>query len=139
MPKVQIFGIYFLFFLNVIFYKSIYASPMLQIFERLIFSLFFAFIILEQSFSNDSLFKLGKWKFSNYLGSASFGLYCYHGVLITIFIKLSEHYTWNFSAFQIFILNPLILFLATIAVTALSYEFFEKRILKFKEKFRTVA
>lgn len=137
LPKIQIFSIYFLMFLNIIFYKSIYCTSLLQTFERLIFSLFFGFIIFEQSFCTESIFRFGKWKWSNYLGNASFGLYCYHGVIITIFIKLSEHYGWSFSAFQIFILNPLLLLALTIAVTIASYEIYERKFLILKDKFRS--
>ena len=133
--KTQIAIVYFLFLLNLIFYRTIYSMPILQVFERLIFSLFFGFIIFEQSFSEQSLFKLGKWKVPNYLGNASFGLYCYHGVVITIFIKLSEHFLWNETPVTVFILNPILIFVVTIAVTSLSYELAEKRILKLKNRF----
>jgi peptidoglycan/LPS O-acetylase OafA/YrhL len=133
--KAQIGSIYFLFFLNVIFYKDLYASPTMQIFERLIFSLFFGFIIFEQAFSEVPFINMGKWKISNYFGHASFGLYCYHGIVITLFIKLSEHFAWDFSLFQVTFLNPALLLLATMGVTYLSYEILEKRILKYKKQF----
>jgi peptidoglycan/LPS O-acetylase OafA/YrhL len=135
MTRPQIGSIYFLFFLNVIFYKDLYSGPTMQIMERFIFSLFFAFIIFEQSFCDDSLFKMGKWKFTNYFGNASFGLYCYHGIVISIFIKLAEKYNWQANLLQVTFLNPLILLAITLIISYLTYEFYEKRFLKLKQGF----
>ncbi len=135
MDKAQIGSIYFLFFLNVLFYKDLYSGATMQVFERLIFSLFFAFIIFEQSFCDASLFKLGKWKFTNYYGHASFGLYCYHGLVISVFIKLAEVNKWNFSLLQVAFFNPIVLLGITLLITFLSFEFFEKGFLKLKNRF----
>ncbi|MBK9801123.1 MAG: acyltransferase [Bacteroidetes bacterium] len=134
-PKAQVASIYFLLFLNIIFYKDIYDNQVMQVLERLIFSLFFAFIIFDQCFSDASLFKLGRWKFTNYFGNASFGLYCFHGIVISIFTKLAETYAWKFSLWQVSIFNPLILLLLTLVMSFLSYELLEKHIIKLKAKF----
>lgn len=134
-PRVQMASLYFLFFLNVIFYKDIYALPLMQVVERLIFSLFFALLIFDQCFADASVFKLGRWKFCNYFGNASFGLYCYHGIVITLFLKLAEHFAWNFSLLQVVFLNPLMILGVTLLVTFVSYEVLERRILKLKKNF----
>ena len=136
LPRVQLFAFYFLLFLLLIFYKSIFNSPLLLVFERLIFSCFFGFIIFEQSFCKERLFNLGRWKVTNYIGSCSFGLYCFHGVVITIFIKLSAHFGWNYNLYQLLLFNPILLLFLTIGLSSMSYELFEKRILKLKEQFR---
>ena len=103
--------------------------------ERLIFACFYGFIIAEQSFAENSLFKLGGNKKINYLGTVSFGLYCYHGIVITLFSKFGELYGWDRSAWHVFILNPIIAFVLTIVLALLSYEWFEKKFLKLKYKY----
>ena len=135
MTKNMIALVYFLFGLCVIFYSSLFAVRIGVVPERLLFACFYGFIIAEQSFATNSLFKLGGNKKINYLGTISFGLYCYHGVVITLFAKLGELYGWDKSEWHVFILNPSIAFVLTIVMALLSYEWFEKRILKLKYKY----
>lgn len=126
---------YLIYFPIVYFYFSWANNPIGIAFEKLIFSFLFVFIILEQSFAQHSLFKLGKFKAINYLGRISLGLYCYHGVVITFYRKWVESIQLNQTEMQVFVINPLIILALTIGVAVLSYELFEKHVYRWRMRF----
>lgn len=135
LKKGGILFIYLIIALNFVFYHTIYSSPIFIVLEKIIFSVFFGFIIWEQSFSENSIIKLGRWKKINYLGKISYGLYCYHGVVITVVFKIAEQCSQANNFAQVLFFNPLIIFMFTVALSVVSYELVEKRILKLKNKF----
>jgi peptidoglycan/LPS O-acetylase OafA/YrhL len=77
------------------------------------------------------LLNLGKYRFLAYTGKISYGLYCFHGVIITfwtlVIAKLSFYVSPLIGSF-------LILFI-TFFVAHLSYQFIEKPFLNLKNKF----
>src|ERR1051325_9102135 len=105
------------------------------VFERLIFSLLFGFVIFEQVFAKNSFFKSGNSRVLTYLGKISYGLYIFHGIVIAFFSKLAAQYHLDGSMLGVLIVNPLIILVLTILFSVLSYELAEKRILKLKQKF----
>lgn len=127
--------VYLCFFLCIIFYTYIFSTNIAQVFERLIFSCFFAYIIIEQSYNNNSLLKLGKIKYFNYLGKISYGLYCYHGLIITLLIKGLSYISYKENILHIVILYPIIILTVTIIISTLSYKYIESWFLKLKQKF----
>jgi peptidoglycan/LPS O-acetylase OafA/YrhL len=135
MPRGLIVLVYVIFIANVALYHSIYANPTTILFENLIFAAMYAFFILEQSFFNHSFFKIGFSYTLNYLGRISLGLYCYHGIVITMVIKGLQHYHIITSQLQVFVIIPIIVFLSTIMLAIASHELFEKRIAVLKNKF----
>jgi peptidoglycan/LPS O-acetylase OafA/YrhL len=134
LSKKIIFVSYLLFALCVIFYNSIFNTNILIVFERFIFSLFFTFIIAEQAYCKNSFFKLGTIKFFDFFGKLSFGLYCYHGLLLTIYIKLVEDNNLVSKNIWVFLFAPVLLFSATLITSYLSFILFEKKILLIKKK-----
>jgi peptidoglycan/LPS O-acetylase OafA/YrhL len=135
LPKWGILMGYLIYVPIVYFYFSWANTPLGIAFEKLIFSFLFVFIILEQSFAQNSHFKLGKFKAINYLGRISLGLYCYHGVVITFYRKWVESIQFNQTEMQVFVFNPLIILALTIGIAVLSYELFEKHVYRWRMKF----
>jgi peptidoglycan/LPS O-acetylase OafA/YrhL len=127
--------VYVLLLINLAFHHEIYSSPFLIVAERSVFACFFAFVILEQVFFENSPFKWSKLKIMAYLGKRSYGFYCYHGVLITFFIKITGSYNLSDSFAEVFIINPVLLFFSTLAVGMASYHYAEQPLLKWKNKF----
>jgi len=126
----------YLCFVPIIYYYYQWADSRLGItFEKLIFSFLFAFIILEQSFAKKPLVALGSVSWINYLGRISLGLYCYHGVVITIYRRFAEQMQWEQTNFQVLILNPFLILMLTIGMAILSYELLEKHIHRLRRKF----
>ena len=115
------------------------AMPLLQnydlfiVIQRVLFSFIFAFIILEQTYCQQSIFKLSRVKYFNFFGKISYGLYCYHGIMITIVLKFSDYLSK--SLFTSVIIFPTLIFCGTLLFSHLSYKFFESKILKLKDKY----
>ena len=118
-------------FVHGFLYRFLYS------FEPLLFSIFFAFIILEQNVSEYSVLKLGRSKVINYLGARSYGLYCYH--MIAIFCTFYIFHLFGMPdinhSFILYILEIITAFLLAVIFSALSYRFFEKKLLDLKEKY----
>ncbi len=103
------------------------------IIQRLLFSIFFSFIILEQSYCEHSFFKFSKIKPFNFFGKISYGLYCYHGIVITIILHLKSNF--NDSLFSSLLLFPIIIFSFTLTISYFSFKYYESKFLKLKSKF----
>jgi peptidoglycan/LPS O-acetylase OafA/YrhL len=133
--KSTIASIYLIFIFLTVGYFEWFQSPFMVVFEKLVFGIFFAFVILEQSFAKHSVFKLGRFKRISFLGQLSLGLYCIHGIVLTaamIFLKsqgFASHY-W-----QVFIVNPLLILSITIVISRLSFSYFENPIHQFRKRF----
>ena len=127
-----------LFFYITIFTLFIIMPSLLEnnffiIIQRVLFSIFFSFIILEQTYCEKSIFKVSRIKYFNFFGKISYGLYCYHGIMITIVLKMSEFFSE--SLLNSLILYPILIFISTLLISNLSFKFYESKFLKLKSKF----
>ncbi len=95
----------------------------------IIISTLFAFVILEQNYSNSSLFKAGKNKYTTYLGKISYGLYAYHMIAIALTFSILKSLNINSR-----ILITIFSFVFTILISHLSFKYVENKILKFKNR-----
>jgi peptidoglycan/LPS O-acetylase OafA/YrhL len=105
-----------------------FMSPTMVVIEKLVFSLFFAFVILEQNYAENSLIKLGRFKRMSYLGQLSLGLYCYHGIVLTFLMPWLKQQGFATTNVQVFLINPMLILACTILISIVSYELFEKHI-----------
>lgn len=128
--------VYILFILNLIFYTQIYASDNMAVVERISVSLFLAFLLFEQNFCERHLFQLGKSRIINYLGKISYGLFCYHGLIILLYEQATQHINGINSPAAVFLINPVVIFAITVGVSALSYTYFEKPIMSLRHKYQ---
>jgi peptidoglycan/LPS O-acetylase OafA/YrhL len=127
-------GLYFLTFLILVFYNTIFSNY-LEHFKHLLLSILFALIIFENSFRAKSMFSFGEIKILGYLGKISFGLYCWHGLVITIIKKMMEKMGHVDTELDVFVFYPILALLLTIGISILSFELYEKRFLKLKQYF----
>jgi len=133
--KPIIFIIYALFIILTLFYFQLFTTRAPVSIEKIIFGLLFCFIILEQSYSKNSIIKLGGNKVINYLGQLSLGLYIYHGLILTVFVYFTKNNSSPTSYMQVFVYQPVSILMLTILLAILSYEVFEKRIYKLRNYF----
>jgi len=92
-------------------------------------ALFFAFVIVEQNFSDNSFYKIGRFKFLTWLGKISYGLYLTHMIALNIVI-------WFFTNGEEYVLLKCALTLIlTILISFISYQTLEKYFLSLKDKF----
>jgi peptidoglycan/LPS O-acetylase OafA/YrhL len=135
--KPYVISIYLLILLSVAFYHQLMALDNFRIAGRLIYSLLFAYLILEQSMGKHHWFNFGRISLFNYLGKISYGLYCFHGVIITLFLQIIRKTSPEQSYLDVFLLFPLIIFILTMLLSHLSYRYFELYFLNLKQKFYT--
>ena len=131
--KTQIVIIYLISLIIFIAIPSLQNHDLFIVIQRVLFSFVFAFIILEQTYSQQSIFKLSRIKYFNFFGKISYGLYCYHGIMITIVLKFSDYFSK--SLFTSIFIFPTLIFCGTLLFSHLSYKFFESKILKLKTKY----
>jgi len=132
LPKTMI---YFFYILGI---GSIILNHYFPIIERyrIILPIFWAFIILEQSLSHQSIFKFSQSKWLSKLGKISYGCYMYHGVIMVLTSSVLFN-KWeilnefgNLSKIGLMLIN----FILTLIVSHVSFHYFEMYFLKYKNK-----
>ncbi len=126
--------IYILLLFVLVCYKQVFNGPLDHL-KHILLSILFALIIFENTCIEKPLFNMGKYKFINYLGKISFGLYCWHGVIITIILKTMEYFGHQDNLWDVFLFYPLLSLVLTIILSIISFELYEKRFLKLKQYF----
>jgi peptidoglycan/LPS O-acetylase OafA/YrhL len=116
----------------------IYTTPdILEDGIHLIYSVLFLIIIVYVSQAKAPVIILEN-KVMRYLGSISYGIYMYHFFIIAFVLYLTQN---HFNTESI-LLNNLIIYilstLMTIAISAISYEIYEKQFVKLKRRFSPV-
>lgn len=130
----QLFLIYIIG-IGLIFTDSLYLLGTLSIFERLIPSIFFSFMILEQVYSDQSLFKVDRIKGFFHAGEISYGFYMFHCIVLYYMSVLFSEMGWvyNISGFILFVITSLVV---TYVLAHYSYAYFERPFLKLKKFFQ---
>lgn len=129
LKKWKVISIYLLGFCVILLKNKIFSGQ-LVIAERLVLSLFFGYIILDQTLGKNAVVKLGKYGIFNYLGKISYGLYMYHLVVFYLFNLLWQKS--NLSAAFTFPVYFIAGVISSILVASISYKFIEKFFLKLK-------
>lgn len=103
-----------------------------QLLSKMLLCFLFAFTLLEQTTFKNSVYKLERLRILTYLGKRTYGLYCFHGVVFTLYSLLPQE-------FKVGTGNELLAFVITFTLTALlalfSYRYFESPFLQLKKKF----
>ena len=101
---------------------------------KVFFSFLYGFLILNVSVVSKKIFDLEKPVLS-YLGAISYGIYMYH-MLVDYLLRyfISKPFFLQIPKMAMIPLYYIALLMVTIAVAALSYQFFEKFFLQFKER-----
>lgn len=140
LPKIVIIVIHITFICFFFFRDEFNQSfPNLFAFERIIISISIIYIILEQTFSTNSFFKLGRLRLMSKLGEISYGLYALHFIAILIVTKSTSFLGWNTEFWQITIIDTSIALTLTILISMFSYKYFETPFLKLKERFQFIT
>ncbi|HTB33058.1 MAG TPA: acyltransferase, partial [Bacteroidia bacterium] len=103
------------------------------------YGLFFVFVILDQNFSPESFLKLGRYKILSFWGKYTYGIYLLHPVAIATVSWFVIHYNIIEANFLNYLIIGLISLILTLAISYLSYEFYEKKFLAFKKKFSVIV
>jgi len=130
---------YIVVIIFLLYRQELFSTTFLVILKRIIVSFFFAWIILEQNFCKNSLFKISRLKIITKLGKYTYGLYCLHTIAILVVISILEKLGLNQHSWQIWLLQvPLAMFLS-IVFSYFSFTYFESFFLKLKDRFAYIV
>ena len=140
LPKLQkwhIALIYSAMIATITFKSDLFGMQYTVAIERLVLSLFFAFIIFEQNYAQNSLFKMGRSKFLTYWGKYTYGLYCLHFIGILVMLQLNSGYMGQLkeSIWGVLLLDTVVALSISMCLAWLSYHLMEKHFLKLKQRF----
>lgn len=107
--------------------------------DRIFLAFLILFIILEQTFSEKSLFKMSKFKRFSSLGKYTYGMYALHFIGILITIKLIPKVYDNTSFWSIFIAEFIVSLALTVFLSMVCYKYLENPFLKLKRKFKAIS
>jgi len=137
--KLSIFniGIIYMLFTAMFLFRDevLFATFAIRIFERALIAIVIILIILEQSYAKNSLFKLSNFKTISKLGVITYGLYCLHFIGILTTTTITNKLGINTQLWQILLVDTTIALVITILLSKISYKYYEKPFLKFKERF----
>lgn len=122
-----------------VFYPLLAENKWVYAFEKLWIPALFALAVAYQTFRSKGLFALAPRKALNYLGKISYGLYCFHGLVIAVLINLLRASGFPYppeSPWVALLAFPLLSLGLTVLLSHWSYRWFEHPILQMKERFR---
>lgn len=138
LPRWAISILYCLGFGLMIFRQQIFVTSLLVVIERLACSLFFAFIVLEQNYCDYSFIKMKNFRHISALGIYTYGLYLLHPIAILLLQIPIKMTVAGEPSLMIKLSIGGVGLLLSIAMSYLSYEYFEKKFLSLKKKFTHV-
>ena len=114
----------------------IYLDELLPVFNRLIYSCFFLFIILEQTYLKNRLYNMKEKKWISSLGKYTYALYLLHPWSLQIVIVIQKATGFAImDNWMMIILANLFAFFISLLLSVLSYHFIERYFINLKERF----
>ena len=114
--------------LAILFFSGVHFTGFLEL-----YALFFSFFVLNVSCNKNTIISLEN-KVMSYLGKISYGLYIYHVFVIVFIINALRTFAPQISGTPYHIILYVLTFVLSVAVTAISYNYFEKPLLAFKDR-----
>lgn len=131
-----IFVIYIFAILIFFFRKEILiANDLIRPFDRVIVSVVFVLIILEQNFSKNSFYKMSKFKLFTRLGKYTYGLYSLHFIGILITIQISKYFFVANTLSQVILFDTFFALILSIFISRFSFKYLESPFLSMKKRF----
>ena len=113
---------------------GISTKPYWDLAGRYVFIVFVGLFIIEQMVNEQTVLPLKKYNFLVYTGKISYGLYCFHGIVLTLGGWLFQRLNTTIPA----AVSAGILLIVNYAAASFSYQFIEKPFLVLKNKMRRV-
>lgn len=140
LSRLAIFSIYAIFFVFFFFRGEVLLNnDVVRVFERSIIAFIILMIILEQSYATNSFVKMKNFGWLSSFGKITYGLYCLHFIGILVATNLTKILELNVALWQVLILDTLLALFISIVLAKLSFSYFEKPFLRFKDRFTLLA
>lgn len=104
-----------------------------SIFNHELYAVFFLIIIMNVSTNDKPIFTINN-SFFNLIGKLSYGIYCWHMIIILLMAKMFAHFSMENQIEKQIIIHISIM-VSTFIISYISYFYFEKSILKFKRRY----
>lgn len=127
--------IYFTGVCIILFNYKIFTTTFLLVIERFVYALFFAFIIIEQNFAKNSVYKISNSQILSKWGVYTYGLYCLHTIGLLAAHILSEKLLKVHNQWIIMTIDFTVGLSFSMLLAYFSYHLFEYPFLKLKQKF----
>ena len=130
---------FYILLLTLVLYPVLAEIKWIYALEKIWIPLLFVLAVAYQTFRSRGLFSLHNRRLLNYLGKISYGLYCFHGLVIAVLINLLQLAGFQYppiSPFVALVLFPVTSLGLTILLAHFSYRWFELPILNYKNRFR---
>lgn len=124
---------------TLIFYPFLAEIRWIYALEKTWIPLLFLLAVAYQTFRSKGLFALANRKILNYFGKISYGLYCFHGLVIAVLINALQLMGFDYpplSPVVALVLFPVMSLGITLLLAHWSYRWFEEPILRYKNRFR---
>jgi peptidoglycan/LPS O-acetylase OafA/YrhL len=135
MSRPLILAGYCLGFSVLVFREYLFAGTVPAVFERLVCSMFFAFILMEQNYCERSLWKLSRLRMVSNLGTYTYGLYLIHPIAILVVISFLKVTLGSATSIIAQFMAGVAGLLLTLIMSYFSYHWVEKRFLALKGRF----
>jgi len=103
--------------------------------DRLVLACFFAFVLLEQNYARHSFIKMSQLRLLSYWGTYTYGLYCLHFLALLAAYQLLHRLGLNTTPLGVVLGDNAVGLLLALAISWVSFNFYEKPFLKFKNRF----
>ena len=100
-------------------------------FKSFFLSIAYFLIIFNIAFAGHAIINLDKIKWMQYLGKRTFGMYCWHAPVMIVLKKITLTCGWKIDAYMFFFITLML----TIAISIISYRYFESYFLRLKRYF----
>jgi len=124
--------VYILFLINFLLYPVLYENKSWGFVDRPILWVFMAVMIVGQCLPVRTFLPMGASSIVRYLGKISYGLYVFHGAVISAFLMLPLAFE-SFGLYHL-VLRPILILGVTILIASISYKYFERPFLRLKAK-----
>lgn len=128
--------IYILIAVLYLLYSRLFHANAAVILEKLVFTFLFCLVLFDQCFSPARFFNAGSNRIIAYLGKISYGLYCFHGLVLTFAIYFTSRIELMQQPVFTFFITPIASALLTFLIAHLSYRYFEKPFLNIGKAYR---
>ena len=139
LSKWQILGLYIITLLVTLYKHLLFPPGVPVIFERIAIAFLFGMIILEQNYAKHSLFKMSNFKLASRLGIYTYGLYCLHFLGLYFAIKVMNALRLDGSLSWVSFAMITLALLLSVIISLMSYHFYEKWFLRWKDKFAFIV
>lgn len=114
--------------------ENSYFSALIPVFT----GLFYAFIMIEQTFGKNSFIQLKSKKILTYLGKISYGMFMYQAIIGVLLMIAAESLDLDLTSFYVVGLIIIAGLIGTIISADLSYKLFEKPLIRIRREFKKV-